>query len=455
MKEQTELQKGIPANMDAERSVLGSCMLEPDAIYKIFDKLKPQDFFNQRHAWLWEAMLAIHDRHDPLDFVILLNELERMGKLKEIGGSAFLTDMIAVVPTSLYVDHYAGIVAHKATLRRLISVAGKIAELAYADDLPLSSIMEEAERLVIHCAGSTGGRDTRHIKEILPDVFDNMDAASRGERVGIPTKFDMLDRVLGGLQRSDLIILAGRPGMGKSGFSLTIVANIVKMAGRCLIFSLEMSAEQCAIRLLSMETGIDAQRLRLGKATEGEEANSLFVVADQLSKSTLYINDTPSIGISELRREARRVYTEHGLDLIVIDYLQLVTVDGTKAGMNREQEISYLSRTLKGLARELNVPVLALSQLSRAVESRSDKRPMLSDLRESGSLEQDADVVMFVYRDDYYNEDSDQQNIAEILIPKHRHGPTGTVQLYFRKELTQFRDLEIQIEDIDYPPPTY
>jgi replicative DNA helicase len=293
------------------------------------------------------------------------------------------------------------------------------------------------------------------IRAIMGNVVDRIDFLTRNKDtlMGVPTGFTMLDRLLGGMQKSDLIILAARPAMGKTSLAINVAQNAAKRYNaRVAIFSLEMSNEQLAQRLLSMETGIDSHRLRLGQLHE-EEWPILLEAANVLAGTNIFIDDTPAASVNEIRTKCRRLYAEHGLDMVLIDYMQLMSGQGGSGGgrnENRQQEISYISRSLKALARELNVPVIALSQLSRAVESRSDKRPMLSDLRESGSIEQDADVVLFIYRDDYYNEDSEQQNIADVIVAKHRHGSTGTVSLYFRKELTQFRDLEIQRTELDY-----
>lgn len=445
--------KGIPSNLEAERAVLGSLMIDPDAIVKVASSLRPEDFFRERHGWLYEAMLTLNERREPLDFVTIADELERRNQLSEIGGPAFLTDLISNTPTALYVDHYARIVERTAVLRRLIAAAGKIAEVAYDESQDVEEVVDRAEQIILGVSESRIHRDLVPIRALMANVVDRIDflARNQGTLMGVPTGFTMLDRLLGGLQKSDLIILAGRPGMGKSSFALSIAQNAAKrIDARVGIFSLEMSSEQMVQRLLSMETGIDSHRLRLGSVQE-DEWPILLEAANMLAGASVFIDDTPGASVLEIRTKARRLYAEHGLDLILIDYMQLMSGQaGAGRNDNRQQEISYISRSLKALARELNVPVLALSQLSRAVESRSDKRPMLSDLRESGSIEQDADVVLFIYREDYYAEETDRQNIADVLVAKHRHGATGTVSLYFRKELTQFRDLEIQRTELEY-----
>jgi len=444
--------RSIPANVEAERAVLGSLMIDPDAIIKIANFLRPEDFFRERHALLYEAMYTLNERREPLDFVTLVDELERRTQLTDVGGPAYLTDLVAGTPTALYVDHYARIVERTAVLRRLIAAAGKIAELAYDESLEVDDVVDRAEQIVFGVTESRIHRDLTPIRAIMTNVVDHIDFLSRNpdRLMGVPTGFTMLDRMLGGFQKSDLIILAARPGMGKSSFALSIIQNAAKLHDvRVAFFALEMSNEQMVQRLLSMETGIDSHRLRMGAVHE-EEWPIVLEAANMLASTSIFIDDTPGASVTDIRTKCRRLYAEHGLDMIIIDYMQLMTGQSGGRNDNRQQEISFISRSLKALARELNVPVIALSQLSRAVESRSDKRPMLSDLRESGSIEQDADAVLFIYREDYYIEDTDRQNIADILVAKHRHGATGTVSLFFRKELTQFRDLEIERTDLDY-----
>lgn len=445
--------KSIPANIDAERAVLGALLIDPDAVIKIASFLRTEDFYRERHGWIYRALIALHERREPADFVTLVDELERQEQLEEIGGPAYITELINSTPTAIYVDYYARIVERTAILRRLIGAAGKIAELAYDEANDVDEVVDRAEQIIFGISESRIHRDLTPIATIMANVVDQIDFLARNQDtlMGVPTGFIMLDKMLGGFQKSDLIIVAGRPGMGKSSLGLSIAQNAAKRyEARVAVFSLEMSNEQLVQRMLSVESAIDSHRLRLGQVYE-EEWPILMEAANTLAASKIFIDDTPGATVMDIRTKARRLYAEHGMDLIIIDYMQLMSGGGTPGrGENRQQEISYISRSLKELARELNVPVVALSQLSRAVESRSDKRPMLSDLRESGSIEQDADVVLFVYREDYYVEDTDRQNIADIIIAKHRHGSTGTVSLFFRKELTQFRDLEIQREELDY-----
>ena len=447
--------KSIPSNLEAERAVLGSLLIDPDAIIKVASFLRPKDFYRERHQLLYEAMAKLNDNREPLDFVTLVDQLERDEKLEEVGGPAYIADLISTTPTAMYVDFYARIVERTAVLRRLISAAGQIAELAYDESQNVEEVVDRAEQIIFNVSESRIHRDLTPIRAIMSDVIENIDFLSRNQDqlMGVPTGFTNLDRLLGGLQKSDLIILAARPSMGKTSLALNIAENAATHhKSRVAVFSLEMSNDQLVQRLLSMATGIDSHRLRLGAIEDEREWDILVAAANELGNTSIFIDDTPAATVNEIRTKARRLYSEHGLDLILIDYMQLMSgqVGGNIRNENRQQEISYISRSLKALARELNVPVMALSQLSRAVESRSDKRPMLSDLRESGSIEQDADVVMFIYRDDYYDENSERQNIADVIVAKHRHGSTGTVSLYFRKELTQFRDLEITRTELTY-----
>ena len=454
MSETTEAPiKTVPANLEAEQAVLGSLLIDPDAIIKIASSIRDSDFYRERHQWIYSALLTLHERREPADFVTLVDELERNEQLEAVGGPAYITELINSTPTAIYVDHYARIVERTATLRRLIGAAGQIAELAYDESHEVDEVVDRAERLIFGISESRIHRDLMPISTIMAEVVDQIDFLARNQNrlMGVPTGFAQLDKMLGGFQKSDLIIVAGRPGMGKSSLGLSIAQNAARRYdARVAVFSLEMSSEQVVQRLLAVETAIDSHRLRMGQIDE-EEWPILVEAANTLAGTKIFIDDTPGASVMEIRTKARRLYAERGLDLILVDYMQLMSGSGGGSrGENRQQEISFISRSLKGLARELNVPVIALSQLSRAVESRANNKPVLSDLRESGSIEQDADVVIFVYREDYYNEDTDRQNIADLMIAKHRHGTTGTVSLFFRKELTQFRDLELRTEELVY-----
>ena len=438
-----------PHNIEAEEAVLGSLLIDPDAMLHIASFLNAKDFFQKRHQWIYEAIASLHDRKEPTDLVTLTDELSRRNQLEDIGGPIFLTDLINATPTSIHVEYYARIIERTAVLRRLIDGATKIAKLAYEDTENVKEIIDRAESIIFGVSEQRTDKDLAPIRDALDTYYDRVEYLSQhqGEIVGIPTNLRDLDKLLGGMQRSDLLILAGRPGMGKTSLALSIALQAArKWDKRIAVFSLEMSDEQLVQRLLSGETGIDSQRLRLGHIQE-HEWSVLVQATTLLANTSIFLDDTPAISVMDLRTKARRLEAEHGLDLIIVDYLQLMR--GTRSE-NRQQEISFISRSLKELARELRVPVLALSQLSRAVESRHDKRPMLSDLRESGSIEQDADVVMFVYRDEVYNKDTEFPGVAEVIVAKHRSGPVGTFQVFFKKELTQFVDMETRTQPLDY-----
>jgi len=431
-----------PQNPEAEEAVLGSLLMDPEAVGKVASFLKPEDFYRERNGVIFSAMLEIYDRHQPVDFLTVSDELKRMGRYEEVGGLGYLSHLIGVVPTAIHVEHYARIVERTAVKRRLISAAGKIAAVAYDDTLDLDTTLEKAEQLLFDVSQRRVSRDFEPLGAILGDYLEEMELrAADGEgRRGVPTGYIELDKYTGGLQRSDLIIVAARPSMGKSTWALNIVQNAaVRHRATCAIFSLEMSKQQLAHRLLCSESGVDATKLRLGMINDAEQ-RKLHHAFELLSEAPIYIDDTPSINLAELRSKARRLHAEVGVDMVVVDYLQLVTTG--RGGDNRVQEISEISRSLKALARELNAPVIALSQLSRAVEARTPHIPMLSDLRESGSIEQDADVVLFIYREEMYNKDTDKKGIADIILAKHRNGPTGQFPLLFLSSSTRFVDLE-------------
>jgi replicative DNA helicase len=439
-----------PQNVEAERAVLGSLLIDPDAILEVASFLRAEDFYRETHRLVYQAILDLHERREPADFITLSDELDRRGQLAEIGGAAYLTELINTVPTSIHVEYYARIVERTAILRRLITAAGQIAGLAYEEREDVDEIVDRAETIVFGVAERRLTRDLLPISHVLSDYYDRINYLyrHRGELIGIPTGLADLDKILGGLQRSDLIIIAGRPGMGKTSLALSIALQAArKWDKRVAIFSMEMSTEQLVQRLVSAETGIDSQRLRRGEIQEDEWPR--FVQATGLlSDMPIYIDDTPALSAMEIRAKTRRLHAEYGLDMVIVDYLQLMRGDGRAE--NRVQEISNISRGLKALARELNLPVVSLSQLSRAVESRHDKHPILSDLRESGSIEQDADVVVFIYRDELYNTDTETPNLAEIIVAKHRSGPTGALSAYFKKELAQFLDLELRRQPLDF-----
>ena len=582
----SNLDRRPPHNLDAEQAVLGAVLIDPDAIHKVMTILKGEDFFSERHRWMWEAAIVIVERRQPIDYVALVDELERQHKLEEVGGSGYITSLINTVPTAANVESYAQIVERAATLRRLISAAGEIAGLAFADEGNLDDIIDKSEQAVFAVSQRKLQRDLVPISQLLHQVHAHVDymQAHKGEFVGVPTGFNALDKLLGGLQSSDLIIIAARPSIGKTSYALNLAQYAATHPPRktVAVFSLEMAGEQIVQRIIANMTGIDGQRLRLGQLND-DEYDRMTEAIGRLSEAPIYIDDTPAASPNEIRSKSRRLFAERGLDMIVIDYLQLMRSTGRIE--NRVQEIAQISRSLKALARELKVPVIALSQLSRAVEARPDKRPQLSDLRESGclsgetliylpeqgiyqpiaklvgqsgfkalalntetwklephvvtrafatgyksvyclqtrlghtiratanhkfltvdgwqrldrlstgihlaqalkdvcwdeiiaiepdgetevydltveglhnfvandiiahnSIEQDADVVMFLYREDAYDRATERPNIMEIIVAKHRNGPTGSVELHFNRAQSRFADLEYYKEDGD------
>ncbi len=430
-----------PHSVEAEEAVLGSILLNPDALFDVASFLQADDFFIVRNGWVWEAVLRLQDRNEQIDYVTLVEELRHQDRLEEIGGAAYITYLINHTPSSIYAETYGRIVERAAIRRRMLNAATQIARLAHEESGDIDDVIDQSEAALFAVTERRLRKDLVPIRTALVDYFDRIEYlhAQDQESLGVPTGFHDLDHLLGGLQKSDLIIVAGRPGMGKTSWLLSVALNAARAGARAAIFSMEMSNEQIVQRLISSETGISTHNLRLGKLDEREWA--LFVEAtDKLSGLRVNLDDTPALSPLQLRSKCRRLYSEHGLDLIMVDYLQLMS-SGTGYNENRVQEISYISRSLKQVARELNIPVLAAAQLSRAVEQRQDKRPQLSDLRESGSIEQDADVVVFLYRDEVYNENTERPNQADVIVSKHRNGPTGSVALYFRKELTQFSNL--------------
>jgi len=442
--------KMAPHNVEAEEAVLGSLLIDPEAIFRVSPFLRPDDFYIVKNGWVYDAILGLHERRMPADFVTVCDELENRNQLEEIGGPAYISALINAVPTAIHVEAYGRIVERTAVRRRLISVASQIAGFAYEEEQPVDEVIDRSESALFSISQRRIARDLVPIKQVLADYYDRIAYLyeHRGEPLGVPTGFIDLDRMLGGMQRSDLLIVAARPGVGKTSMLLAMaLAAARKYKQKVAIFSLEMSNEQLVQRLVSSETGIDSQRLRLGDLKE-DEWPKFVEAAGRLSDTLVFIDDTPGLTAMQLRTKARRIHAEYGLDLIMVDYLQLMS--GDSRSENRVQEISYISRALKGLARELNVPLIAASQLSRAVEQRHDKRPILSDLRESGSIEQDADVVIFIYRDELYNPDTELKNIADLIIAKHRHGPTGSIQLFFRKHLAQFVDAEVYHRSIEF-----
>jgi len=430
----------VPHSREAEEAVVGAVLINPEVYYDVAQFLQADDFYIHRLRWIWEAFTRLHDQRLPIDLLTVSEELDRVGQLAEAGGPAFLTALVNQVPTSMHAEAYGHVVEGHALRRRLLNAANQIAALAVDEEGLVDTMLDEAEKAVFNVSERRLRHDVEPARQVMSDVYDRIEDLSRrdDEIFGVPTGFIDLDRLLSGLQPSDLLIIAGRPGQGKTGFLLSIARNAALLhKKRVAIFSMEMSNEQVAQRLIAQETGIDSQRLRTGKLLE-EEWPVFTHAIESFADTLLFMDDTPAITPLQLRTKCRRLQMEFGLDLVIVDYLQLM--GGDTRTENRVQEVSYISRNLKVLARELDVPVLAAAQLSRAVEQRADKKPVLSDLRESGSLEQDADIVMFIYRPDQYEKETARQNVAEIIVAKHRNGPVGTVELIFRSNLAKFEN---------------
>ncbi|TXC89418.1 replicative DNA helicase [Metabacillus litoralis] len=440
-----------PQNIEAEQAVLGAIFLQPASLTLASELLIPEDFYRAAHQKIYNAMLDLSDKGEPVDLVTVTSELADVNLLEEVGGVSYLSDLANSVPTAANIEYYGKIVEEKSILRRLIRTATTIAQDGYSREDEVEVLLNEAEKTIMEVAQRKNAGAFQNIKDVLVQTYDNIEMLhdNKGDVTGIPTGFTELDRMTAGFQRNDLIIVAARPSVGKTAFALNIAQNVAtKTEENVAIFSLEMGADQLVMRMLCAEGNIDAQRLRTGSLTP-EDWGKLTMAMGSLSDSGIYIDDTPGIRVSEIRAKCRRLKQETGLGMILIDYLQLI--QGSGRSDNRQQEVSEISRTLKELARELKVPVIALSQLSRGVEQRQDKRPMMSDIRESGSIEQDADIVAFLYRDDYYDKESENKNIIEIIIAKQRNGPVGTVALAFVKEYNKFVNLERRFDDAGVP----
>jgi len=434
-----------PQNTDAEASLLGAILIDTDAIVKIADALSVEDFYDPRHARIYEALLALYEKRSQIDVLTLADQLKGTGFLDMVGGPAYLTELTNFVPTAAHVEQYADIVAQKALRRRLIAASQDMAQLGQDESKSLKELIEEAESRLFEVSQQHVKQTVVSLEDILTESFERLDSLhqDKAKLRGITTGYRDLDHILAGLQRSDLFILAARPSMGKTAFVLNLAHKVATVAKEpVLVFSLEMSKEQLVDRLLAMESGVDAMALRTGNLSD-TDFEKLGEAMGTLSEAKMYIDDTPGITVSDLRTKARREAHNQKLGLIIVDYLQLMSGGGRYASEgNRVQEISEISRGLKMVARELDVPLVALSQLSRSVESRSPQIPQLSDLRESGSIEQDADVVAFLYREDYYNPETERKNIMDVLIKKHRNGPTGGVELYFDREKQRIRSID-------------
>ncbi|WP_027396757.1 replicative DNA helicase [Anaerovibrio lipolyticus] len=433
-----------PQNIDAEQAVLGAMLIKKEAIAEVSQILRPEDFYRDAHKIVYEAMLTLFNKNEPADIVTVSDYLNNENLMEKVGGVTFITALANTVPTAANVTYHAKIVREKSDLRHLINTATDIASMAYESSDDVADVIDKSEKMIMEVANRQNVSAFTPMRDIVMETFDKINVLyeSKGGLTGIPCGFTDLDKLTSGLQASDLILVAARPSMGKTAFTLNIGAHVaLKEHKNVAFFSLEMSKQQLVQRMLCSEGGIDSQKLRKGELDK-TDWSKLVNVANKVAEAPLYIDDTAGITVMELRSKARRLKAEKGLDLIIIDYLQLMQGrTGKGATDNRQQEISEISRSLKAVARELNVPVIALSQLSRSVESRQIKRPMLSDLRESGSLEQDADIVMFLYREDYYDPETVNKNITEVIVAKHRNGPVDTVKMFFKKEFTRFNDL--------------
>lgn len=445
-------QKNItPESEDAESSLLGSLLIDSDAFVKIADHIKSEDFFNEQHKVIYAAMRKLFDKRRPVDILTLSEQLKSSGDLDRVGGAGYLTELTNYVPTSSHVEHYAEIVAEKSIRRRLIAASEDIADVSRQEGKNLQELIEEAEARLFEVSQSSVKQDITSIESILGESFDRLDDLHRnkGRIRGVATGLGDLDKLTAGLQKSDLVVVAARPSMGKTALALNVALNVATKAdaGSVLMFSLEMSKEQLVDRLLAAEANVDAWKLRTGEGLTDNDFEKLSNAMGQLAEAKIFIDDTSGITVGDLRTKARRLHHIHPISLVMVDYLQLMSGGSRFSSVaNRVQEISEISRGLKILARELNVPVIALSQLSRSVENRSPQIPQLADLRESGSIEQDADIVVFLYREEYYNPETDRKNIMDLLIKKHRNGPTGNIEVYFDRDQQKIRDLDTKHE---------
>ncbi|MCI8576696.1 MAG: replicative DNA helicase [Lachnospiraceae bacterium] len=436
------MKRVLPHSVEAEQSVIGAMLMDKEAVIAASEIITAQDFYQNQYGVMFESMVELFNEGKPVDLITLQDRLREKDVPPEVSSLEFVGELIAMVPTSANIRFYANIVQEKAVLRRLIKANEEIANICYAGTEPLEQILENTEKTIFDLLQSRNSGEFVPIRQVALNVLEKIEIASRtqGTVTGIPTGFIDLDYKTSGMQPSDFVLIAARPSMGKTAFVLNLVDHVAVRKGiPCMVFSLEMSKEQLVNRMLAMESNVDSQKLRTGNLTDSDW-DAIVEGIGVIGNSKLIIDDTPGISITELRSKCRKMKLEYGLGMVIIDYLQLMSGSG-KSGDNRQQEISEISRSLKALAREMNAPVIALSQLSRACETRQDHRPMLSDLRESGAIEQDADVVMFLYRDDYYNKDTETPNIAEVIIAKQRNGPIGTVNLLWQPEYTKFVNL--------------
>lgn len=433
-----------PQNLEAEQAVLGAILLQSEALITAMERVRTEDFYDKSHQMIYETMIELGEANQPIDLITLTSRLQDKGELEEIGGVSHLARLAHAVPTAANVDYYARIIEEKSMLRRLIRTATQIVSDGYTNGDDVGGMLSDAERKILEISNGRSGSGFIAIRDVLMEVFERVEVLhqNKGTTTGVSSGFVDLDKMTAGFQRNDLIIVAARPSVGKTAFALNIAQNAaVRSKETVAIFSLEMSAAQLVQRMICAEANLDASVMRTGDFKSDDDWSKLTMGIAALSEAEIYIDDTPGITVADIRAKCRRLKKERGLGMIVIDYLQLIHGRG-KAGENRQQEVSEISRTLKQIARELEVPVIALSQLSRGVEQRQDKRPMMSDLRESGSIEQDADIVAFLYRDDYYNQETEKKNIIEIIIAKQRNGPVGTVELVFLKNYNKFANYE-------------
>ena len=429
-----------PHSVESEQSILGSIILDKDAIITVAETIVPGDFYKEAHRIIYESMLSLNSNNEPIDLITLIEELRKEGHLDNVGGISYLTSLSTIVPTTSNVKYYANIVKEKSVMRQLIKASNEIINLGYDASTDVQEILDKAEKNIFDISQEKASDDIRPINLVLQDTFDMIErlCADKSDITGITTGFTDLNKKINGLQRTDLILLAARPAMGKTAFSLNLVQNAaLKGDASVAVFSLEMSKEQLVQRMLSSQSNVELSKIKTGSLGESDWPRIIDAMA-VLSEANIFIDDTPGIKISEIRSKCRRLKIEKGLDLILIDYLQLMEGEGKNE--NRQQEIAKISRSLKILAKELDCPVIALSQLSRSPELRKDHRPILSDLRESGSIEQDADIVMFLYRDEYYHDDSEKKNIGEVIVAKNRHGETGSVELVWFGQVQKFAD---------------
>lgn len=447
-----------PQNLEAEASVLGALLIDKDNVMKVADMVKPGDFYKDANCLIYETMLELFEQHQPIDILSVANRLEGKGKLQDIGGRAYLASLANAVPTAAHVVNYAQIVQRKATLRRLISAASEITALGFnTEEEEVNKLLDEAEQKLFNVSQSFLQNKFIPIQNVLTEAFDRIDELHKqsGKLRGVPTGYIAMDNLLAGLQKSDLVVLAARPSIGKTSLALDIARHVaVKEKVATGIFSLEMSKEQLVDRLLCAEAGVDLWKMRTGHLAEREEDDDFARIGNAmafLAEAPIFIDDSPMATIMDIRAKARRLQMEHGLGLIIVDYLQLITGNSRRSADNRVQEISEITRSLKGIARELNVPVIAISQLSRNVEARTPPIPKLADLRDSGSIEQDADVVMFIYREEYYRKDTPRKHIADIFVAKHRNGPTGQFELYFDERRVSFKNLDKRAGEMPTP----